>query len=642
MSKENFQKDILSKNSNPKYKFYRMKIQSIGVDHSPVDMEVGQMIIQALELRKQFIWYPTYKLSDIQKKNPSIDEVEMFKEIIPKKHSVLKNIQKLSFKMIEGVARVWEGEAGIHGRILFTSPSREEFTDALSTIMTIMSDGPCKTFCHQRLNILEARFNLHQMMNIELESAEQKSCQHRDFYNVRKIDNLIKSSACMNQKHLLAFIKRKLRKEGNTKVTSTGITLKEVFDELELTPHDLNVDALGMRADETFHRFDKFYSKNKPIGNSYLRDTFLKYDNCIQGKFLAEITKEVIGELENNRYQFAELRLVMYGKRDNEWDILSKWVVDNQLFSNNVRWLIQIPRLFKVHKMKKDLDCFQDMLNNIFLPLFKVSIDPSSNPKLDMLLQQVVGFDVVDDRSQRESPLRYLPLPKQWNMEENPPYSMFSYYIYANILILNKLRFYLGLSTFTYRPHAGEIGNCEDLAASFLIANSVNHGISLKKNPTLQYLYYLTQIGISMSPLSNNLLWITYDKNPFPRFFARGLNVSLSTDDPLLIHVTREPLVEEYSVAAQVWKFRAVDKCEIARNSVLQSGFEHRFKLRWLGSKYYVRNENDIKKTNVPNIRVQFRSELLMDELELLSQLACTVVEDEIIGKVQIRIHKSL
>ena len=36
-------------------------------------------------------------------------------------------------------------------------------------------------------------------------------------------------------------------------------------------------------------------------------------------------------------------------------------------------------------------------------------------------------------------------------------------------------------------------------------------------------------------------------------FFARGLNVSLSTDDPLQIHLTKEPLVEEYSIAAQVF-----------------------------------------------------------------------------------------
>ena len=60
------------------------------------------------------------------------------------------------------------------------------------------------------------------------------------------------------------------------------------------------------------------------------------------------------------------------------------------------------------------------------------------------------------------------------------------------------------------------------------------------------------QIGLCMSPLSNNSLFLDYHRNPLPLFFARGLNVSLSTDDPLQIHLTKEPLVEEYSVAAQV------------------------------------------------------------------------------------------
>lgn len=55
-----------------------------------------------------------------------------------------------------------------------------------------------------------------------------------------------------------------------------------------------------------------------------------------------------------------------------------------------------------------------------------------------------------------------------------------------------------------------------------------------------------------MSPLSNNHLFLDYHRNPFPAYFARGLSVSLSTDDPLQIHLTREPLVEEYSVAANV------------------------------------------------------------------------------------------
>ena len=57
--------------------------------------------------------------------------------------------------------------------------------------------------------------------------------------------------------------------------------------------------------------------------------------------------------------------------------------------------------------------------------------------------------------------------------------------------------------------------------------------------PALQYLYYLAQIGIAMSPLSNNSLFLNYQRNPLPDFLARGLMVSLSTDDPLMFHFTK-------------------------------------------------------------------------------------------------------
>ena len=40
-------------------------------------------------------------------------------------------------------------------------------------------------------------------------------------------------------------------------------------------------------------------------------------------------------------------------------------------------------------------------------------------------------------------------------------------------------------------------------------------------------------------------------------------------------HFFQEPLMEEYSIAAQVWKLSTCDMCEIARNSVQQSGFPH-------------------------------------------------------------------
>jgi AMP deaminase len=50
--------------------------------------------------------------------------------------------------------------------------------------------------------------------------------------------------------------------------------------------------------------------------------------------------------------------------------------------------------------------CFHHVISlslDIFLPLFEVSVNPESHPKLHMFLRQVVGFDSVDDESVRES-----------------------------------------------------------------------------------------------------------------------------------------------------------------------------------------------------------------------------------------------
>ena len=93
--------------------------------------------------------------------------------------------------------------------------------------------------------------------------------------------------------------------------------------------------------------------------------------------------------------------------------------------------------------------------------------------------------------------------------------------------------------TFVLRPHAGEAGDTDHLTATFLTSHSISHGILLRKVPALQYLFYLRQIGLAMSPLSNNALFLTYERNPLPDFFNTGLNVSLSTDDPLQFHFTK-------------------------------------------------------------------------------------------------------
>lgn len=132
--------------------------------------------------------------------------------------------------------------------------------------------------------------------------------------------------------------------------------------------------------------------------------------------------------------------------------------------------------------------------------------------------------------------------------------------MYANMTVLNQFRKYVtefnqqfdikiligirfcrerGMNTFVLRPHCGEAGAVQHLVCGFLMSENISHGLLLRKVPVLQYLYYLAQIGIAMSPLSNNSLFLNYHRNPLPEYLARGLCVSLSTDDPLQFHFTK-------------------------------------------------------------------------------------------------------
>lgn len=50
---------------------------------------------------------------------------------------------------------------------------------------------------------------------------------------------------------------------------------------------------------------------------------------------------------------------------------------------------VQIPRLYNIYKAQGLLDNFEQMLTNLFQPLFEVTADPSSHPQLHIFLQQV-------------------------------------------------------------------------------------------------------------------------------------------------------------------------------------------------------------------------------------------------------------
>ncbi|KAG1152657.1 hypothetical protein G6F37_000886 [Rhizopus arrhizus] len=505
----------------------------------------------------------------------------------------------------------------------------KQFYEDLEYILSVISDGPAKSFAFRRLRYLDSKWQMYILLNEFQELADSKRVPHRDFYNVRKVDTHVHHSSSMNQKHLLRFIKSKMKKSPDDVVIYRDghhLTLKGVFESLGLTAYDLSIDTLDMHAHkDSFHRFDKFNLKYNPIGESRLREIFMKTDNYIQGRYLAEITKEVVSDLESSKYQMVEYRVSIYGRSLDEWDKLAKWVVSNKLFSANVRWLIQIPRLYNIYKSSNTIENFQDIIVNIFQPLFEVTKDPTLHPELHVFLQRVIGFDTVDDESKLEKPIyKDFPIPQQWTSGNNPPYSYYLYYMYANMASLNKWRKERGFTTFVLRPHCGEAGDTAHLAAAFLTSYGISHGILLRKVPALQYLYYLAQIGIAMSPLSNNALFLTYERNPLPQFFQRGLNISLSTDDPLQFHFTKEPLIEEYSVAAQIWKLSSTDMCELARNSVIQSGWENKIKEHWIGHNWHRPGVegNDMQRTNVPDIRIKFRYETLKEELDAISRYA--------------------
>jgi hypothetical protein len=133
-----------------------------------------------------------------------------------------------------------------------------------------------KSFCYRRLTYLSAKYQLHVLLNEMQELALQKCVPHRDFYNIRKViirfnhiidkegpikvhllffskvDTHIHAASCMNQKHLLRFIKKKIRDSGNEVVClnkkGQELTLNQVFEEMNLSAYDLTVDMLDVHA----------------------------------------------------------------------------------------------------------------------------------------------------------------------------------------------------------------------------------------------------------------------------------------------------------------------------------------------------------------------------------------------------------
>ncbi len=186
--------------------------------------------------------------SSDKKRKPGQDIGEDFnmKDLMP-----LPGDCEATYKLDEnGVYQVFQDDKAAAADTPITKvPTLREFYMDLEHILSLSADGPSKSFAYRRLQYLEGKFGLYTLLNEYQETADTKRVPHRDFYNVRKVDTHVHHSACMNQKHLLRFIKSKMKKCPDEFVLCRDgkrLTLAEVFESINLTAYDLSIDTLDM------------------------------------------------------------------------------------------------------------------------------------------------------------------------------------------------------------------------------------------------------------------------------------------------------------------------------------------------------------------------------------------------------------
>lgn len=207
-----------------------------GTYYSPLSSSAGGHSVQQ----------PSSPIRKKRKPGQDIGEDFDISDLLP-----LPEAAEMTFKLDENsVYQVYETSksAELDSPILHIPTIREFYMD-LDQVLNISSDGPSKSFAFRRLQYLEGKFNLYVLLNEYQEMADSKRVPHRDFYNVRKVDTHVHHSACMNQKHLLRFIKSKMKKSPDEVVMfrdGKHLTLREVFESINLTAYDLSIDTLDM------------------------------------------------------------------------------------------------------------------------------------------------------------------------------------------------------------------------------------------------------------------------------------------------------------------------------------------------------------------------------------------------------------
>lgn len=423
---------------------------------------------------------------------------------------------------------------------------------------------------------------------------------------------------------------------------------------------------------------------NRQFQHYLVARTFLEFDNYINGEYLAELLQIfLVKPQEESKYQLCQLSVdfqfyLHYGNSDvdNWWMVFANWLSHYNLFSSNIRWNIRISRIYSELYRTGKVKNFQEYLNLIFEPLFNAQnyLHKSLGPILLKFLSEISSIDLCIQDTDSYIWKNFTAvscLPKDWTSDgDNPTISQYMYYVYVNLTKLNHIRQALHQNTFTLRSSCSSISmnrtsqfsstlnfteHTETILNNFLLASGgfLNAENLWNAPPSLVYLFYLSQIPMVVAPLNSIVdskptvvqdqaptgLVLEpskpYKKNPFMKFFEMGFKISLSSESILYNNsYTREPIIEEYSVAASIYRLHSADLCELLRNSVITSGFASTLKIKWLGISltshdYFVENTGFVDnwydskpdtslQHNVPIIRRRYRNGTLAGEWRLI------------------------
>ena len=467
----------------------------------------------------------------------------------------------------------------VEGDEPYVGPPPAEAIEAMARAAELLEDPSLNKFCDAQLRLNQLRFEEYKLRDERREEAETRR-DHMDFYGVTKVDTHLHLSALLTSPELLAYVAEVLERDG-AEPYDDARTVGDVIRGAGFAPGETRIDDLQTQATSAMYRdFENFNLAFSPLRSRELAKLFFS-QGVLGGKYLRDIVKRA-GDKAAKLGIILEPRISVYGRRPGEWHEIAEWYATAR--HPHVVLAVQLPRVYHVWKKAGAVANFGEMISNFFAPLFAASRDPAAHPALAALLADVRCVDTVDNEARADA------FAVDGNVSAtdhasaaNPSYSAYHLWFWANLRAVNRLRAANGLNALELRPHCGEAGPVHHLATAWLFADGISHGINLEHQPLLQYCYYLAQVGVSVSPISNARLFVPYAKNPFPQFFKRGLRVTLTTDDPLQFAMSNEPLLEEYTTARHAYEMSMTDLSECARNSVLISSLSPEAKERAIG-----------------------------------------------------------